>query len=1043
VTESSDAGKGETGESIVATTADATELRSYVALLFADLCDYTALNESCDPEIVVDLRREIEAVAARVVREHGGLITQVYGDGVLAVFGLPSPRANDGRRAVEAAVDLHEAVRRLRRGRDIPPSFEPRMHSGLHGGVVFARRGDAVHGRYDLTGDAVNTASRLCAEAGRDEILVSSAIFSGIEGFFATELHALDLHLKGKRTPLSAYRVLGRSDVRTEYEARSRRGFTAFAGREPELRRLEGVLQETEQSGGKFVVICGPAGIGKSRLADQVRRKAQAKGARVLHGWCESYAGLSPFQPFLQVLRQVFRLTSGVGRDDGARILVSEFEALSVDGEGLRTLVDLLFPAESTSPAPPEQEPLLVEKTVVNLIRALGAHGPVVLTLDDWQWADDGSRQILDGIRRNIGDRPICVLLSMRPPELPDPLLVQEEVIQLGPFSEHESALVIHGLRPQNVNPNVARALHRRSGGNPLFLDELCRSLPVGLEDEQSFEESGLPSTVQGVIQARIAGLKSEEAQLLRVASVIGIEFSLWLLGAACQGPDVNAAIEALPHADIVYRVDPEGTYRFKHGISREVIYESVRIGERRRIHTVVADAIESQCAPSQLADHAETLAYHHRSAGNHVQAARFAELAGEKAMRASALDRARYQYGAALSELEKMPETDDLKRRWLLITSNWAVACAYDPARSQLDHLHRAATYASDLGDKGAQAATHNSLGWIHYSLGDYVDAAEYYRSALSQAEAAGNSKLAEQVWANLGQTFAASGDYEQALVALTRSIDAKRHRSRGTGHGRVAQGFAYAMAGRATVHADRGDFEASDRDMGEALELLKDREHPVEGSVVAHKAIIEIRRGAWQAAIAAAARSRAICERLNSPLVFALSTAFEAFATWMDRKEPGALDRMERGLDLLERRGHSLYLSFGYACFIEALVLAGDVVRARTYVTRALDRRAGGDGLGETAAHRALAKWAAAGGDTAALRIHLRAALEWGVERGAARDMAITRLVAAELCESLTAPTPRDEGELALAEFERWRMDWHAERARKVLTSGRSATP
>jgi class 3 adenylate cyclase/tetratricopeptide (TPR) repeat protein len=1027
----------------VSTAADATELRRYVALFFADLCDFTALNESCDPEFVGDLRREVEAVAAQVVREHGGLITQVYGDGVLAVFGLPSPRANDGRRAVEAAVDLHEAVRRLRRNPNMPPTFEPRLHTGVHGGLVFARGGDAVHGRYDLTGDAVNTTARLCTAASRDEILVSSAIFSGIEGFFATEPCALDLELKGKRAPLSAHRVLGRSDVRTEYEARSRRGLTAFVGREPEIDRLEEVLGETQHSGGKLVALCGPAGIGKSRLVEQLRRKVQVSAVRALHGWCESYAGMPPFEPFLQVLRQVFRLPADVGREEGAAILESELVTLSMNGEGLPALLDLLFPRESISKPTLDREPLVVEKSVVGVLRALGAQGPVLVTLDDWQWADDGSRQVLDGIRRNVSDRPICIVLSMRTPDVADPTLVQEEVIRLGPFCEQESALVIHGLRPRSLDPDVARALHRRSGGNPLFLEELCRSLPVGIGEGHSFEESGLPSTVQGVIQARIASLQPEEARLLQAASVIGIEFSPRLLGTACEGVPVRAVLDSLSQSDVVYRVEPQDTYRFKHGISREVIYESVRIGERRRIHAVVAAAIESDCAPAQLADHAEALAYHHRSAGNHQQAARFAQLAGDKAMRASALDRARYQYGAALSELEKLPATDDLKRRWLLITSHWAIACAYDSARGQLDHLNRAATFAADLGDRDAQAATHNSLGWIHYALGDYVDAADHFRSALGLAEGVGNTKLAEQVWANLGQTHAAAGDYDQGLAELTRSIDAK-HRRSGTGRGRVAQGFVYAMASRATLHADKGDFAAAERDITEALALLKDAEHPVEGSVLAHQAIIEIRRGAWQTAAAVAARSRGICERLNSPYVFALSSAFEAFATWMDRSEDGALDRTERWLDWLQRRGHELYLSFGYACLIEALVLAGDVARARTYVARVLDRQARGDRLAETAAHRALATWAAAVGDLGTLRTHLRVALEWGVERGAARDIAVTRLVAAELSEAVTAPTARDEGLKALEYFERWGMDWHARRARQALAGGRSpATP
>ena len=135
--------------------------RRYVALLFADLCDSTALGEAIDLEESVALRQQLEDITLQVVGKHGGKVSQIYGDGVLAVFGYPAPLEDDARRAVEAAVELHETIRRTPWSPSLPFDFEVRLHSGVHAGRVFARQGDALHGRYELVGDAVNTAARL------------------------------------------------------------------------------------------------------------------------------------------------------------------------------------------------------------------------------------------------------------------------------------------------------------------------------------------------------------------------------------------------------------------------------------------------------------------------------------------------------------------------------------------------------------------------------------------------------------------------------------------------------------------------------------------------------------------------------------------------------------------------------------------------------------------------------------------------------------------------------------------------------------------
>ncbi|HKU38635.1 MAG TPA: adenylate/guanylate cyclase domain-containing protein, partial [Polyangiales bacterium] len=194
--------------------------RRFVSLLFADVCDYTALSESADPEEIQALRRSFERLASEVIARRGGVVSQLYGDGMLAVFGLEGPHEDDARRAVDAALELHEAMRQLPSDRSWLRDHELRLHTGIHAGVVFSRRGDELHGRYDLTGDAVNTAARLCGAAGRDEVLVSRAALRGFEAYFVAR-EAAPLTLRNKSVPVPAHFVSARSGLPTSFEART------------------------------------------------------------------------------------------------------------------------------------------------------------------------------------------------------------------------------------------------------------------------------------------------------------------------------------------------------------------------------------------------------------------------------------------------------------------------------------------------------------------------------------------------------------------------------------------------------------------------------------------------------------------------------------------------------------------------------------------------------------------------------------------------------------------------------------------------------
>lgn len=1004
--------------------------RRYVVVIFSDLCDYTLLSERHDPEEVEGLRRNIERCILDVVLEHGGAVSQVYGDGILAVFGVPSPRETDARHAIEAALEMHAAVRSGGFG-----AFEARLHTGVHAGLVFVREGDILHGKYDLTGDAVNTAARLCAAARRDEILVSRVVLSGVEGFFATDAGYEPLQLKGKALPVPALRVMARSAAQTPFEARARRGMATFVGRERELALLGEALERARAGSEQLWMVAAPAGVGKTRLLDRVRESGGAQGFVALYGSCQGIGDAIALEPFSQVCRSALDVAPDHSLDEARAAVGARLGSLGIEGSAASVDVLARLCVRPGVAAQGPDAPGSVQLAVGSLLCALARQRPLLLLLDDWQSADDVSRQVLEATLQSLKGHSVCTIIGTRAAELLDPLVLRARLIELLPFTEDESDSMVRSFHSHLRDPSGTSVLHRHSGGNALFLEELCRSLPADMDyDEHALARLGTPSTVQGVIQARVAALPAPEMQVLRVAAVIGEEFSSATLAPFVDASDLPRALASLCDAGLVHYTEREGAYRFGHGITRHVVYESVRIAERRHIHESIASRIECELPNERLAEQAELLAYHYRGSGDSARAARFSEVAGDKALTTSALDRARFHFEIALIELDRLPTSARLKERWVSISLRWSLACVYSPAASQLPLHERAVVYADELGELTHRVQTRSALGWIYYALGRYAEAARHAEEARPLAEQSQSPKLCAQVWAALGHTYAASGRYEAALEQMSRSIELKRGRA-GESRGALMMAFSYTLACRGSIHAQRGDFGLADADLAEARGMTLGSGHAVEGSVFALQAMSEAYRGEFAACLEAASYSRKVAERVNSLYVFPTATAYEAYANLKLEPTPLALSRLRDAVTLLEQRGHALFLSVAHGFLADALLGSGDLDAAEAVARRALVRASEGDILGQAAAQRCLAVLHAKRRERREAARWLELAEAAGAALGSPRELALTRLLRLELgladaARDASAPALRDE-------FARRGMPAFAERAARLMAA------
>lgn len=998
-------------------------------MLFSDLTNSTRIASSMETEDYAELLSHLRRFYLEVVPGHGGTLVQIQGDGLLAIFGYPETREDDCRKATEAALDLHERVRRLQNEIALPARTNLSLHTGIHSGLVLFEIGDSVRGRFELLGDATNLASRLSDVAEDDEILVSEETLGPELSFFRTgERRAL--LLKGKDKPMGVYRILGRAATGSRYEARARRGLVPFVGRQGEFRMLERNLSEAIAGVQRHVAISAPAGLGKTRLAEELLDHALRLGCGIHRGYCETYLSAEPLQPFLQMLRAHCRLEREMSAAVATEALDGALAAL--DPKLLPDRQDILIALSLTGPEVKRGAPEKTIAAVRDLFNAIAAAGPTVIFIDDWQWADDLSRQVLNAIRA-LGPLPLFVLATTRGFAAGDAGLSGAEILELTPFTEEEAAATIARLLPAS-GPFEIGEITRYSGGNPLFIEELCHSAAHDGYRRAGGGHSGV-AWLHTLIESRISRLPTPQIELARTAAVIGNVIPVWLLERLTGFGEHHPLVEALAEQDLVFPSKLPGTLRFKHGIARDVIYNSVGLRDRRAMHLRIADLLVKEGSRSGQEDVLEPLAYHYGAGGNATEAARFAELAGDKATAVSALDRAQTQYRAALGALDLLSPSDAVYRRWSQIAQRLGMACVFDPSREQLGILRRAVELATTRDDIDGIARAEYWLGYVSYGLGDSGDAIHHLERGLAAAGRGGDQRLIAQIRATLGQARATACDYDSALALLDEAISIKRQRDKGS---RAAVGYAYTLACKAAVLGDRGHFAQAYECFDEALGEIHGSNHEVEGSILCWRSGVLLWQGRWQDARETAASAQRVAERVKSLYLFAMGLSLGAYAQWCIDRAPPGLQTIAEATSWLETRDRGLFVSLNYGWLTEGMVAAGRGREARRYAARALIRSHKRDRIGESMACRALARLSALEKQNKPPEHYLARAMAAAAARGSPHEIATTQLCNAEI-ESARGNRALAMPLLDRAEdaFRSMAMAWHTAQAEKLRRS------
>ena len=644
--------------------------RKLVTVLFVDVSGFTALSERLDPEDVHRLMDRAFEIMLGEVHRYEGTVNQFLGDGLMALFGAPLAQEDHAERGVRAALAIRHALahHRAQIQREHGIDFQVRM--GLNTGlVVVGKIGDNLRMDYTAVGDTTNLASRLLALAEPGQILIGDATIKAVEPYFLLDpLGAVAI--KGKAQPVRAARVEGERPVRSRLEAVMERGLTPLVGRGGELALLEDRLGEALEGRGQAVFVFGEPGIGKSRLLMEFRRRAEAHGPAWLTGRCVSSGRGTPYVPVLDLLRGFL----GIHEIDSAEVILDKVRGgLAAAGPDLawtapfvQTLLGLDARDRSVAEMPPQQRRGRTVEALRALVLRESERRPVVLVVEDLHWIDSHSEEALRVLLEGIAAARVLLLLTHRPgyaPPFPDQTYHSRITLHGLPVPQAE-ALVDGVLQAAGVPAAVREVVARRAEGNPLFIEEMARTLVEdgtlertgsGYRLAHPLDAGAIPDTIQGIIMARIDRLPENCKTALQVASVIGREFSARLVERVSgEEHEAAGALGELRAVELIYQkaAFPELAYMFKHALTHDVAYESLLRRRRRALHRKAGEVIEVLYA-DRLSEFYETLAWHYVQGEHWGPAVKYLLHAAEKAQ-------AQYAYARAIEHCARAVEIMD-----------------------------------------------------------------------------------------------------------------------------------------------------------------------------------------------------------------------------------------------------------------------------------------------------------------------------------------------------------------------------------------------
>jgi class 3 adenylate cyclase/tetratricopeptide (TPR) repeat protein len=647
--------------------------RKRITALFSDLSGYTAMTEKLDPEEVKAITSRIFDGTREIIKKYEGFIERFAGDGFLALFGVPRAHEDDPIRAIRAALEIHQFVESLN------PLYQNKvgraltMHSGINTGLAVTADTDPEKGTHGVTGEAINLGARLSDLADAGDILVGAETHRASKGQFTFEA-LKPVKVKGKSEPIPIYKLLSHK-AHLPSDRSGKQVFSEMVGRDLEMDKLEFQVMKAINGEGSIVNVIGEAGIGKSRLMAELKKKDVIKRVSLLEGRAISIGRNLGFYPIIDLLKQ----WAGIAEDDNETRAFQKLEnaVRAVHPEETEEILPFLATLMGMKLTGKHVERLrdikgeALEKLILKNVRELLIKGsalrPTVFLMEDLHWADTSSIDLLETLYRLAENYKIVFINVFRPGYLESrnnkiaaigqkyPGCYTE--VEIRPLEKADSENLIENMLHIEGLPHSFRdQIVDRAGGNPYFIEEVIRSLidegavvqgEGGFEVTKKIHDVVIPPTINDVLMARIDRLEEKTKELVKVASVIGRSFFDRILkDVAVSIEDVDERLTYLKDIQLIRdRVRmQELEYLFKHALAQEAAYESTLLQKRKALHFKVAQSIEN-IFQGRLHEFYGMLAYHYGNGDDPGKAEEYMIKAGKEALRSSASSEALHYF--------------------------------------------------------------------------------------------------------------------------------------------------------------------------------------------------------------------------------------------------------------------------------------------------------------------------------------------------------------------------------------------------------------
>ncbi|MBD0280731.1 MAG: AAA family ATPase [Thermoleophilaceae bacterium] len=973
------------------------EERRQVTVLFADLSGYTAVAERMDPEAVKALVDRALMRLGQEVERYGGTVDKYIGDNVMAIFGAPVAHEDDAERSVRAGLGMQAAMAEI--NESLPPGEHLDLRVGVNTGEVLA---GAVGQDYTVVGDTVNVAARLQSAARPGSVTVGERTMRASSE--AVRYSALEpLELKGKSEPVPAWEAVGLIAAHAVGRTAPARQ-SPLVGRDDELAALETLYERVVREGSpQLVTIVGEAGVGKSRLLKEFQRRLAEHPSEptVRTGRCLPYGTGIVFWALGEVLRAECGIVDSDSSEEAWRKLSGYARNLfDGNGEGERKaaligrLLGVDVPPEL---APDERDPERLRESFFSALRAgteaIANRRPFVIAFEDIHWADDGMLDAIEHLAQWV--RAPLMLVCLARDELLDRRPSwgggrrSATQLLLDPLSESEARELVAALIPEG--DEVVPAVAERSGGNPLFAEEMARRIR-----EEGGQTEQLPETVQAVLAARLDALAPFERRLVQQAAVVGRTFWEGSLAAIAhaEGRNLSRALRSLQEKDILVpgaggRLAGERELAFKHVLTRDVAYGMLPKAVRSRKHFEVGAFIEERAGDradevvALLAEHYGRAAALGREGGlppdelsvMRERGVRFLEEAGDAAARLYSNREAAAHYRHALDvgggvqpgepgdratlvrigeklgdvslRLGRVDEAitvwndcldwhrgqEDLERVADLHRKIGAALSHKGERKAAIEHYQKGINLLKDGPPKLELVRLYEEAAWLYLHTGDNMLAIYASEKALRLAERLGETSAASRAHGIFGRVFGRIGNTEKARENLERAVEL----ARGSDQGETI--LALSALGRHLEIAE-ADITGAQAAFEEALALAEEvGVLPAQVELNASLAQLASYCANWDRVKERTQASTELAEREGLIGKLSLPYTLQGLLRWREGRLQEATFLFERANELAEQVGWSELAFQALYGLAFALRDAGDFDAATAALDRAID--------------------------------------------------------------------------------------------------------